>query len=46
MLERGKPAYRKVVEAFRGYPGVISEEGDIDRAELRKLVFADKALNR
>ena len=34
------PAHRKVVEAFRSFPGVVTAGGDIDRAELRKLVFS------
>jgi len=39
ILKPGMPAHRKVVEAFRSFPGVVTAGGDIDRAELRKLVF-------
>ena len=40
ILKPGMPAHRKVVEAFRSFPGVVTAGGDIDRAELRKLVFS------
>ena len=41
VVEPGKPALAEIHDAFG--PGVISSDGSLDRAELRKIVFADKA---
>ena len=45
-LERqGRPAYAAIVAAFG--PGILRADGEIDRAQLGKLVFSDpKALRR
>ncbi len=40
-VEPGKPAYQDIVNAFG--PGVLNEDGTINRAALGGLVFADTA---
>lgn len=42
-LDPGTPAHAKVVERF---PGVIGANGEIDRAALGRLVFADAGARR
>ncbi len=37
-----QPAYREIVEAFG--EGIVDQNGQIDRAHLRRLVFNDKTL--
>jgi hypothetical protein len=44
VMEKDKPAHRRVVAAFKAYPGVVTPDGDIDRAALRQLVFSDRFL--
>lgn len=44
ILKHGMPVHRKVVEAFKSYPGIVKPDGNIDRAELRKLVFSGASL--
>ena len=46
VLAPGKPAHKRVVAAFREYPGVVTADGDIDRAALRELVFSNRTHNR
>mmetsp|Transcript_79481 Transcript_79481/g.128754 ORF Transcript_79481/g.128754 Transcript_79481/m.128754 type:complete len:286 (+) Transcript_79481:148-1005(+) len=46
VMQRGKPAHRRVVAAFKDFPEIVTASGDIDRAALRELVFSDKNLNR
>jgi dephospho-CoA kinase len=45
-LKKGTPAYSRVVKAFKEFPEILLPDGDINRPYLRKLVFADKSLNR
>lgn len=46
VMAKGRPAHKRVVAAFREHPGVVTADGDIDRAALRALIFSDRALNR
>lgn len=40
VVEPGKPALERIAEHFG--PQLISEDGSLDRAALRKIVFADR----
>ena len=40
IVEPGKPALNEIVEAFG--PGVLREDGTLNRGELARLAFADK----
>lgn len=42
IVEPGREAHDEIVEAFG--PGVLREDGTIDRERLGKIVFADRAL--
>jgi dephospho-CoA kinase len=45
VMRRGEPAYTAVVEAFG--PGILRPDGEVDRARLGAIVFADaEALRR
>lgn len=46
VMEKGQPSHQRVVNAFKGYPGIVSADGDIDRRALRELVFSSPDLNR
>lgn len=39
-VEPGKPAYRRIVEAFG--KGILESDGAIDRSKLGEIVFADE----
>jgi len=39
IMEKGKPAYWQVIEAFGR--GILAENGEIDRSRLGKIVFND-----
>jgi dephospho-CoA kinase len=41
VVEPGTPGLAQIVEAFG--PGVLSDEGSLDRAKLASVVFADEA---
>jgi dephospho-CoA kinase len=41
VVERGEPAFEAVVRRFG--PGVVREDGSLDRSALGKIVFADPA---
>jgi len=42
VVEQGQDAHREIVETFG--PGVLREDGAVDRERLGKIVFADRAL--
>lgn len=44
VMKKGEAAYGPVVEAFG--PGVLDDDGEIDRKKLGLLVFADEAQRR
>ena len=44
VVEPCAPAYREVVEAFG--PGILREDGTLDRGALGRMVFSDPALRR
>ncbi|HFE38622.1 MAG TPA: dephospho-CoA kinase, partial [Gammaproteobacteria bacterium] len=39
LVQPGLPAYRAIVEAFG--PSILTPRGELDRAGLRRLIFAD-----
>ncbi|NIF16589.1 dephospho-CoA kinase [Pantoea sp. Cy-639] len=41
VVEPGRPALARIVERFG--PGVLQDDGQLDRAALRQLIFADPA---
>ena len=41
VVEKGRPALGRIVEHFGA--GVLDADGNLDRAQLRKIVFADEA---
>jgi len=45
ILEKGTPSYHQVIRAFREYD-IVDAAGNINRAELRKLVFGNRELNK
>jgi len=46
VLEKGQPAYHRVVKEFRQFSEVVASDGSINRPYLRSLVFGQRELNR
>ncbi len=44
IMEKGKPAYRKIIEAFGRE--ILAANGEIDRSRLGKIVFNDREKKR